>query len=111
MSLKSIDRLFSFEVQLADDRGIVRYIRASNFESEAAVDNQLTTLPLQLESGWNHLTFDLAATTRRLYGTAYREVMRVTVNASICLRCILFSDTILAEEAMPSELRLYRKQE
>ncbi|KAJ1938716.1 hypothetical protein FBU59_004354 [Linderina macrospora] len=110
MSLKSMDRLFSFEVELADDKGIVRYIRASNFETEAVVDNQLTILPLRLESGWNHLTFDLAGTTRQLYGTAYREVTRVTVNASICLRYILFSDTILAEEAMPNEFRLCQKQ-
>ncbi|KAJ1954851.1 hypothetical protein GGI12_005698 [Dipsacomyces acuminosporus] len=109
-ALKQVDQLFSVEIETVDDKALVRRFRASNFESEAHVDNDVCRLPLRLpDEGWNYLTLDLADITDRAYGTAHRETRRVTIHANVQLRFVFFADRIVPEEQLPDELKLYTK--
>lgn len=45
-----------------------------------------------LSNGWNQIQFNLADFTRRAYGTAYVETVRVQIHANIRIRRIFFSD-------------------
>ncbi|KAJ2551742.1 hypothetical protein EV175_003581 [Coemansia sp. RSA 1933] len=105
--IKNTDQLVGFEVEVMDDRGQTRAFWAANYESIAQSHPQLSVLPLRLDQGWNHLTFDLAQMTRRAYGTRYSETLRIRFHASTRLRFVLFADRLVPEEDLPSELRLY----
>ncbi|KAJ2782427.1 hypothetical protein GGI15_002918 [Coemansia interrupta] len=107
IQLKNLGHLFSFEIETLDDHKLIRRFRASNYQAQAQLDHDIATLPLRLEQGWNHLTFDLEDMTKRLYGRKHCETRRITIHASIGLRLVMFSDRIVAEEQLPGELRLY----
>ncbi|KAJ1796217.1 hypothetical protein LPJ59_003881 [Coemansia sp. RSA 2399] len=105
--MKNTNQLVGFEVEVMDDRGQTRTFWTANFESRPQIHPQLSVLPLRLDQGWNHLTFDLAQMTKRAYGTRYTETLRVRFHASTRLRFIFFADRLIPEEDLPSELRLY----
>ncbi|KAJ2078627.1 hypothetical protein H4R24_004353, partial [Coemansia sp. RSA 988] len=107
MIVKNTDQLFSFEVEIVDDREQVRRLRAANYEANPRIDHDISCLPLRLDCGWNYLTLDIERMTSRIYGTAFKEVRRITVHASACLRLIFFADRIIPEDQLPTELRLY----
>ncbi|KAJ1935693.1 hypothetical protein GGF37_005900 [Kickxella alabastrina] len=111
ISLKNIDHLFSFEIETADNRGIVRRFRVGNYETKAHIGHDISRLPLRLEQGWNYLTFDINDMTARIYGTKHMETRRVTFNSSVCLRLVLFADRIVSEDQLPAELKLYGRFE
>ncbi|KAJ2514640.1 hypothetical protein GGI11_004013 [Coemansia sp. RSA 2049] len=105
--LKNTNQLVGFEVEVMDDRGQARSFWIANYESSPQIHPRLSVLPLRLDQGWNHITFDLAQMTRRVYGTQYTETRRIRFHASTRLRFIFFADRLISEEDLPSELRLY----
>ncbi|KAJ2006859.1 hypothetical protein GGI04_000319 [Coemansia thaxteri] len=105
--VKNTSRLFSFEVELLDDRGIVRRLRTSNYEARARIGDGVGVVPLRLDEGWNYVTFDIARLLERAYGTAYRETRRITLHASVKLRLVAFADRVVPEDQLPCELRLH----
>lgn len=107
MIVKNMDRFFTFEVEILDDTQTKRRFRASNYQSQTRVKDFICTMPLKLESGWNHINLNLADFTRRAYGTNYVETSRVTVNANCRLRRIYFSDKNYNDEELPAEFKLY----
>lgn len=42
-------------------------------------------MPMRLDEGWNQIQFNLADFTKRAYGTAYVETLRVQVLLSSCM--------------------------
>lgn len=107
MVVKNMDKYFTFELEVMDDTQTKRRFRASNFQSKTRVKDFICTMPLRLESGWNHVTLNLADFTRRVYGTNYVETSRVTVNANCRLRRIYFADKQYTEDELPAEFKLY----
>lgn len=107
MIVKNMDRFFSFEIEIIDDTKSKRRFRASNYQSQTRVKDYICTMPLKLESGWNHINLNLADFTRRAYGTNYVETSRVTVNANCRLRRIYFADRHYSEDELPAEFKLY----
>lgn len=107
MIVKSMDRFFTFEIEILDDTQTKRRFRASNYQSETRVQDFICTMPLKLEGGWNHITINLADFTRRAYGTNYAETSRVTVNANCRLRRIYFANKHYADDELPAEFKLY----
>ncbi|VUZ56497.1 unnamed protein product [Hymenolepis diminuta] len=75
--VKNLDRYFTFEVQILDDKGVRRRFRASNFQSTTRVKPFICTIPLRMEEKWNQLQLNLADLTKRAYGTNFVEVLRV----------------------------------
>ncbi|KAJ1911960.1 hypothetical protein IW146_009764 [Coemansia sp. RSA 922] len=108
LMVKSTDQPFSFEVEVLDGRGIVRRLRASNYEVGARIEDGIGIVPLRLdEDCWNYLTLDIALLLEGAFGTGYRETSRVTFHASAKLRLVGFADRIVPEDQLPAELRLY----
>lgn len=105
--VKNLDRFFSFEVEILDDTKTKRRFRASNYQSQTRVKDFICTMPLRLESGWNHINLNLSDLTRRAYGTNYVETSRVTLNANCRLRRIYFADRQYSDDELPAEFKLY----
>lgn len=107
MIVKNMDKFFSFELEILDDTQTKRRFRASNFQSQTRVKDFICTMPLKLDSGWNHININLSDFTKRAYGSNYVETIRITVNANCRLRRIYFSDRQYNEEELPAEFKLY----
>jgi hypothetical protein len=117
----------SLEVEVRDDRGVRRRIRASTFQPVSKVAPGIASLPLRLEEEggegrqgkkyssststsrkWHRVPLDLDALVRRAWGTRYRETLLVTVHACCRLRRVYFADKgYEGESALPPEYRLY----
>eukprot|EP00475_Leptophrys_vorax_P016860 TRINITY_DN23358_c0_g1_i1.p2 TRINITY_DN23358_c0_g1~~TRINITY_DN23358_c0_g1_i1.p2 ORF type:complete len:194 (-),score=7.03 TRINITY_DN23358_c0_g1_i1:23-604(-) len=101
-------RFLSLEVQLVDDKNVRRRFRASNFQSTTRVRPFICTMPLRLEPGaWNTVHLSLADLTRRAYGTAFVEVLRVQIHANCRLRRVYFSDRLYSEDELPPEFKIF----
>lgn len=104
--LKNMNKLFSFEVQIVDSKGIKRRFRASNFQTAARVKPYLCTMPLRMDSGWVYIHLNLADLTRKAFGTNYSETSRVQIHANCRLKRIFFAEQPFREDQLPEELRL-----
>ncbi|KAF9311097.1 Cilia- and flagella-associated protein 20 [Podila horticola] len=67
----------------------------------------ITTMPLRMDPGWNQIQLNLADYTKRAYGTAYAETLRITIHANCRLRRVYFSDQLVPESELPAEFKLY----
>ncbi|XP_053687117.1 cilia- and flagella-associated protein 20-like [Sabethes cyaneus] len=105
--LKNLKKFFSFEIQILDDRNLLRRFRASNYQSATRVDNFCTVMPLALTPGWNQIQFNLADFTRRAYGTNYIETVRIQIHANVRVRRIYFCDRLYTDDQIPPHLRLH----
>ncbi|GLV38893.1 Basal body up regulated gene 22 [Carabus blaptoides fortunei] len=107
MLVKNMNKYFTFEIQILDDKNMSRRFRVSNYQSTTRVRPFSTALPIGLTPGWNQIQFNLADFTRRAYGSTYLETLRVHIHANIRIRRIFFSDRLYAEDELPLEFRLY----
>lgn len=106
LTVKNLDKVFSFDVQILDDRNVKRRFRASTGTTVTDVKPFTSKLPLFLEEGWNHITVPLQQYTARCYGTNYVQTLRVQIYASCRLRRVFFSNKICTEEEIPLEFRM-----
>jgi len=106
MILKNMNKYFTFEVQVLDDKNVRRRFRASNYQSKTRVKPFICTMPMRLDEGWNQIQFNLSDFTRRAYGTNYIETLRVQIHANCRIRRIYFSDRLYTEDELPAEFRL-----
>jgi hypothetical protein len=109
--VKNLEKPFSFEIQILDDRNQLRRFRCSNYQSATRVNNFTTYMPLALNAGWNQIQLNLADFTRRAYGTNYMEAVRITVNANCRLRNIYFSDRLYSDEEKPASFKFIAKED
>eukprot|EP00298_Acanthocystis_sp_HF-20_P030303 c9420_g1_i1.p1 GENE.c9420_g1_i1~~c9420_g1_i1.p1 ORF type:complete len:171 (+),score=65.99 c9420_g1_i1:14-526(+) len=86
MIVKNLDSLFSFEVQILDDKKTKRRFRCSNFQTITRVKPYMCSIPLRLEEGWNVLQINLSDFCRKAYGSAFVEVLRVQIHANCRIR-------------------------
>ncbi|GAV04981.1 hypothetical protein RvY_15175 [Ramazzottius varieornatus] len=107
LMLKNMEKYFTFEIQIVDDKGIRRRFRASNYQVEARVKPFICTMPMRLDEGWNQVQFNLADFCKRAYGTNYVETVRITIHANCRLRRIYFADQLYSEEEVPHEFKLH----
>lgn len=109
--VKNLNKLFSFEIQILDDRGQLRRFRSSNYQSQTRITNFMVSMPLALNYGWNQVQLNLADFTRRAYGTNYMETVRVTINANCRLRNVYFSDRLYSDDEKPAAYKFIHKEE
>ncbi|XP_076899170.1 uncharacterized protein LOC143552965 [Bidens hawaiensis] len=107
MIVKNMNKYFTLEIQILDDKNVRRRFRASNYQAMTRVKPFICTMPLRLDEGWNQIQLNLSDLTRRAYGTNYAETLRVQVHANCRLRRIYFSDLLYSEEELPPEFKLY----
>ncbi|KAI8978455.1 Cilia/flagella-associated protein 20/WDR90/C3orf67 [Pilobolus umbonatus] len=105
--VKNLDKYFSFEIQVLDDKNVTRRFRASNYQMTTRVKPYMTTMPMRLDPGWNQITVHLADYVKRAYGSNYNETSRVTVHANCRIRRIYFTDRLYSEEELPAEFKLF----
>lgn len=105
--VKNMDKYFSIEIQVLDDKNVTRRFRASNYQMTTRVKPYMTTMPMRLDPGWNQITVNLADYVKRAYGTNYSETSRVTVHANCRIRRIYFTDRLYSEEELPAEFKLF----
>ncbi|RDD46884.1 Cilia- and flagella-associated protein 20, partial [Trichoplax sp. H2] len=107
MIIKNMNKFFTFEVQVLDDKNIRRRFRASNYQSTTRVKPFICTMPMRLDDGWNQIQFNLSDFTRRAYGTNYIETLRVKIHANCRIRRVYFSDRLYSEDELPPEFKLF----
>lgn len=105
--IKNLNKFFTFEVEVLDDKNVKRRFRASSYQNETRVRDCICTMPLRLDVGWNQIGFNLNEFTKKAYGTSYKETIRVTVNANCRIRRIYFSDRIYSEDELPIDFKLF----
>lgn len=108
--VKNLRKMFSFEVQILDDKNQLHRFRSSNYQSKTSVSNFSTLMPLALNCGWNQVQLNLADFTRRAYGTNYMETVRITINANCRLRNVYFSDRLYTDEEKPMAFKFTAPQ-
>ena len=104
--VKNLNKYFTFEVQVLDDKNVRRRFRASTYVRRTRTSPFLCGMPMSLDAGWNQLQFNLTDFTRRAYGTNYVETLRVQVHANCRIRRIYFSDRLYSEDELPPEFKL-----
>lgn len=109
--VKNLNKFFSFEIQILDDRNQLRRFRSSNYQSQTRITNFMVSMPLSLNCGWNQVQLNLADFTRRAYGTNYMETVRVTINANCRLRNVYFSDRLYSDDEKPACYKFIHKEE
>jgi Protein of unknown function (DUF667) len=109
--VKNLNKFFSFEIQIMDDRNQLRRFRASNYQSQTRVTSFTTYMPLALNCGWNQIQLNLADFTRRAYGTNYMECVRITINANCRLRNVYFSDRLYTDDEKPTAYKFIAKED
>jgi len=107
LNVKNMNRYFSFEIEIMDDKKYRRRFRASNYQTEARIKPYICTLPMRLSEGWNQVQLNLAELTRKVYGSGYVETLRVQIHANCRLRRVYFADKVCSEEELPVEFKLY----
>lgn len=124
--LLQLDKYTAFEVEIEDNTSITRTIRCSSAQSLSRVvihpslarcfalmmsswqvKSSIATMPLRLVKGWNYVVVDLADLTHRLFGSEYRQAIRVRVFANCRVRRIFFHDVLLQEHELPIQLRTF----
>lgn len=105
-----MQKYFSFEVTILDDKNIRRRFRASNYQTTTRVKPFICTMPMKLDRGFNQIQFNLSDFTRRAYGTNYLETLRVQIHCSCRIRRVFFTDRLYSEEDLPLEYRLFRPE-
>lgn len=103
--LKNLDQPCMFEAQVVDDKGVRRRFRVSSTQTTTRVKPFVTLVPLQLDAGWNLVRLNLAEYTRRAYGTACVEVVRVQIHAACRLRHVYLSEADFSDGSLPRHLR------
>lgn len=109
--VKNLNKPFSFEIQILDDRQQLRRFRCSNYQTKCRVTSFTTYMPLALNSGWNQIQLNLADFTQNAYGTGYMETVRITVHANCRLRNVYFSDRLYMDDEKPAAFKFVAKDE
>nr|XP_049701219.1 cilia- and flagella-associated protein 20-like [Helicoverpa armigera] len=107
MVLKNLKKYFSFEVTILDETGTRRRFRISNFQSTTQVLPLCTVMPIGLSDGWNQINLNLPEFTKRAYKKQFVEVQKVKINANTRLRRVYFTNSLVSEDQLPAEYRLF----
>jgi len=108
LQVKDLNKYFSFEAQILDDKNVRRRFRGSNYQSTVRVKPYICTFPVQLDAGWNQIVVDLVQYCKKAYGTNYSSTLQVQVHANCRLRRIYFAEKIMNEEELPAAFKLYK---
>ncbi|CAN0057509.1 unnamed protein product [Ascophyllum nodosum] len=101
----TLDKYFSFEVEIVDDSKHYRYIDISNNRSVADMGGDRALLPLELREGWQRINIDLERIARIAFGTSYLTASQITLRASARIAKVFFQSEPFSDYELPSHLR------
>lgn len=96
--VKLVNKVFAFDVQILDDNNVRRRFRASTQNVHTDVRPFSCKLPLMLEEGWNRVVVPLQDFTKKVYGTNYKETLRVQIYPNCRIQRVYFTNKLLDEE-------------
>ncbi|XP_014219958.1 cilia- and flagella-associated protein 20-like [Copidosoma floridanum] len=105
--IKNMNKYFTVEITVLDDRNVHRRIRLSNFESRHRIQHFSASLPLCLKQGWNEMSIDLDDLTGKLFRSKYVEATRIQIHANCRIRVIYFHDKIYESQYVPQNLKMF----
>ncbi|PVV04122.1 hypothetical protein BB560_001378 [Smittium megazygosporum] len=105
--VRNISKPFSFEVETLDEYDVVHRFRSSTYQKKTRIDNDIATMPLRMEDGWNQIVIDLNDLSRQCYGSKLKQTNRIIIHPNIFIRRVYFSSEIPIESQIPADLRLY----
>uniref|UniRef100_A0A0A9W8N9 CFA20 domain-containing protein n=1 Tax=Lygus hesperus TaxID=30085 RepID=A0A0A9W8N9_LYGHE len=107
--VKNLKKYFTFEIQVLDDKQTRRKFTISNASTQTRIRNFETTLPVNLNPGWNNIQFNMAEVTKKAYGTNFVECTRIHIHANCRLRRVYFSDKVYPDEELPKMYKLFQR--
>lgn len=66
-------------------------------------------MPLELDEGWNEITFNLEEYCDKAFGTHFVECQRIQINANCRIARVYFNDAVKPEEEIPAEYKLFMR--
>ena len=109
MQVKNMGSFFSFEVEVLDSEKKTRRFRCSNFQMDTKLKDEICVMPLVLVEGWNTVQLDLRQLLAKAYGTQLVEFSGIVIHANIRLRRVYLCETLVSEENLPNELKLFKR--
>uniref|UniRef100_A0A3B3H984 CFA20 domain-containing protein n=1 Tax=Oryzias latipes TaxID=8090 RepID=A0A3B3H984_ORYLA len=102
--------MFSFEVQISDNRNVRWWLKWSTIHKEKKVDHFRANLPFQGD-GWRRLVFDLQNITNTSFGSSYIETLRIQIcgreaSEGIWIRRVYFTDREYSEDEIFKDFKL-----
>lgn len=107
--MKNLNKYFSLEIQIKDDKNVLRRFRFSNYQSKTRISSFSTSIPLALKCGWNKLSFDMSQYAQEIYQANFHELINVKIHANCRLRGVFLTDRHYAEDDTPDQFKLCRR--
>lgn len=107
MQFKNMDKYTGFEVEVRDKSNQTRTFRSTNRQSNIRLLDNLCSLPLKLQDGWNLIVLDLQALCKRVFRTQYKHCLNVRIFANCRIRRIYFSKDLYQENELPQEYKVF----
>jgi len=83
--IKNLKKYFTFEVQILDDKNVLRRILVSNYQTLTKIRPFFCVVPMELNEGWNKIQLNLADFTRRAYDDGLFAPMMIERCAKLVL--------------------------
>jgi len=90
-----------------DDTKTRRKFSVSNYHQNSKVRPFSVNIPLKLDEGWNQVILNLAEMTKKVFGTEYKETVRIQIHANVRVRRVYFCDRIYGEDEVPLDFKLF----
>lgn len=118
-----------FDFQVTDEKNFRRQIILTTFRKEMKTMVYVTCVPLTLSASWEHFIINLAYVTKMVFGTKYKETVKIQVSvgrfhrqnpseaslppspplqihANCRIRRVYFTDRVYSYKELPSEYKL-----
>eukprot|EP00752_Nemacystus_decipiens_P003179 g2942.t1 len=102
----TLDKFFSFEVEIVDDTKRYRYLDISNTRSVANIGSDRALLPMKLDEGWQRINIDLERTVRLVFGSSYLTTSQIVIRASARIAKVFFQSQQFSDYELPCHLRV-----
>ena len=106
LHVKHLEKYCSVEVEVIDSLRKRRKLQASNNQSKVKVKDEICSMPLELQTGWNYLCLDLEQLLNDAFGTHFRRAICVQIFASCRVWRAFFQSDMFADAEMPPHLQV-----
>jgi hypothetical protein len=106
LQLKNLDRFSKLVLRVYDSAGKSRTFIMSNRRTTVHLQNSVCQLPMEMGTGWQHLSIDLRAITAKCFGTDFIFLTNIMVYGSTRIGKIYFQDREYSDLELPHFLRL-----
>ena len=107
MQFKNMQKYTGFEIEVRDKSNQTRTFRSTNRQSNIRLLDNMCSLPLKLQDGWNLIVLDLQALCKRVFQTQYKHCLNVRIFGNCRVRRMYFSKELYQERELPQEYKVF----